>query len=126
MISSLQNSFGRISTGSPSSDPARKSTQYTRTAAMSQSDYAIKELGDSHTMLPCGHECIYDVNRRLERPFNVRHQREVPPMTAQKYKLWSDPLGQLVEQDKVTKEAKTVGNGYGWSPKFCAAMHDRL
>jgi hypothetical protein len=42
------------STGSPSSssNPARKSTQYTRAAIMSQSDYAIDELDDSHPPMP--------------------------------------------------------------------------
>jgi hypothetical protein len=41
-----------------------------------------------------------------------------------KYKLWLDPLGQLVKQDKITSEVKTVCNGYGWSPNFCAAIRE--
>lgn len=39
-----------------------------------------------------------------------------------RYKLWLDPLGQLVKRDKVTGDTSTVCNGYGWSPKFCQDM----
>jgi hypothetical protein len=40
------------STGSPNSNPARKTTQYTRTPIMSQSDYAIEELDDGQLDSP--------------------------------------------------------------------------
>ncbi|KAF1954163.1 hypothetical protein CC80DRAFT_449458 [Byssothecium circinans] len=41
-----------------------------------------------------------------------------------KYKLWLDPMGQLVKQNKKTGETRTVSNGYGWSKKFCEDMQD--
>ncbi|EMD67257.1 hypothetical protein COCSADRAFT_63073, partial [Bipolaris sorokiniana ND90Pr] len=39
-----------------------------------------------------------------------------------RYKLFLDPMGQLVKQDKETGETTTVANGYGWSMKFCQDM----
>jgi hypothetical protein len=31
-----------------------------------------------------------------------------------KYKLWLEPLGQIVKQNKVTGEKTTVSTAYGW------------
>lgn len=45
-----------------------------------------------------------------------------PTGETDKYKLWMDPLGQTVKQDKETGETATVCNGYGWSIKFCQDM----
>jgi hypothetical protein len=39
-----------------------------------------------------------------------------------KYKLWLDPMGQLVKQNKETGDTTTVFNGYGWSLKLCHDM----
>ncbi|KAE8827987.1 hypothetical protein HRS9139_07206 [Pyrenophora teres f. teres] len=39
-----------------------------------------------------------------------------------KHKLFLDPIGQLVKQDKNTGDKVIVANGYGWSPKFCQDM----
>ncbi|KAL5116608.1 hypothetical protein ACEQ8H_005486 [Pleosporales sp. CAS-2024a] len=39
-----------------------------------------------------------------------------------KYKLWLDPMGQLVKQNKETGQTDTVCNGYGWSLKLCQDM----
>lgn len=39
-----------------------------------------------------------------------------------KYNISLDPLGQIVKRDKGTEETTTVGNGYGWSMKFCRDM----
>jgi hypothetical protein len=47
-----------------------------------------------------------------------------PTGETKKYKLWYDSMGQLVKQNKITGETKTVCNGYGWSPKFCRDMQD--
>jgi hypothetical protein len=47
-----------------------------------------------------------------------------PTGGTKKYKLWLDSMGQLVKQNKVTGETKTVCNGYGWSVKFCQDMQD--
>ncbi|KAF2246013.1 hypothetical protein BU26DRAFT_521533 [Trematosphaeria pertusa] len=47
-----------------------------------------------------------------------------PTGETKKYKLWLDPMGQLVKQNKETRETKTVCNGYGWSVKFCQDMQD--
>lgn len=47
-----------------------------------------------------------------------------PTGETKKYKLWLDPMGQLVKQEKETGETATVGNGYGWSPKFCQDMRE--
>ncbi|KAF2646722.1 hypothetical protein P280DRAFT_464909 [Massarina eburnea CBS 473.64] len=41
-----------------------------------------------------------------------------------KYKLWLDPLGQLVKQNKETGETRSVSNGYGWSLKFSKDMQN--
>jgi hypothetical protein len=46
-----------------------------------------------------------------------------PTGETKKYKLWLDPMGQLVKQNKETGETRTVSNGYGWSKRFC---HDML
>jgi len=45
-----------------------------------------------------------------------------PTGETEKYRLWLDPLGQIVKQDKETGEIATVYNGYGWSLKFCQDM----
>ncbi|CAO2647259.1 Nn.00g081810.m01.CDS01 [Neocucurbitaria sp. VM-36] len=45
-----------------------------------------------------------------------------PTGETKKYKLWLDPMGQLVKQNKETGETATVCNGYGWSPKLCQDM----
>jgi hypothetical protein len=45
-----------------------------------------------------------------------------PTGETKKYRLWLDPMGQLVKQDKETKETNTVCNGYGWSMKLCQDM----
>ncbi|KAF1847932.1 uncharacterized protein K460DRAFT_363942 [Cucurbitaria berberidis CBS 394.84] len=47
-----------------------------------------------------------------------------PTGETKKYKLWLDPLGQLVKRDKQTGETATVYNGYGWSMKLCKAIQD--
>lgn len=45
-----------------------------------------------------------------------------PTGETKKHKLWLDPMGQLVKQDKATGETNTVCNGYGWSMKLCQDM----
>jgi hypothetical protein len=45
-----------------------------------------------------------------------------PSGETKKYKLWLDPMGQLVKQDKETGDTNTVSNGYGWSMKLCQDM----
>jgi hypothetical protein len=45
-----------------------------------------------------------------------------PTGETKKHKLWLDPMGQLVKQDKETGEIATVYNGYGWSTKLCQDM----
>lgn len=45
-----------------------------------------------------------------------------PTGETKKYKLWLDPMGQLVKQDKETGDTTTVFNGYGWSMKLCRDM----
>jgi len=45
-----------------------------------------------------------------------------PTGETKKHKLWLDPMGQLVKQDKETNETTTVCNGYGWSMKLCQDM----
>ncbi|CBY00295.1 predicted protein [Plenodomus lingam JN3] len=45
-----------------------------------------------------------------------------PTGEIKKYKLWLDPLGQTVKQEKKTGEVSVVCNGYGWSVKFCQDM----
>ncbi|KAH9882520.1 hypothetical protein J1614_000756 [Plenodomus biglobosus] len=45
-----------------------------------------------------------------------------PTGETDKYKLWLDPLGQTVKQDKITGETAVVCNGYGWSRNFCQDM----
>lgn len=45
-----------------------------------------------------------------------------PTGETKKHKLWLDPMGQLVKQDKETGETNTVHNGYGWSTKLCQDM----
>lgn len=42
-----------------------------------------------------------------------------PKGETKKYKLWLDPMGQLVKQHKDSGETSTVCNGYGWSAKLC-------
>lgn len=45
-----------------------------------------------------------------------------PTGETRKYRLWLDPMGQLVKQDKDSGEKNTVCNGYGWSTKLCQDM----
>jgi hypothetical protein len=45
-----------------------------------------------------------------------------PTGETKNYKLWLDPMGQLVKCDKETGETNTVCNGYGWSMKLCQDM----
>ncbi|KAH7079501.1 hypothetical protein FB567DRAFT_449438, partial [Paraphoma chrysanthemicola] len=45
-----------------------------------------------------------------------------PTGETRKYRLWLDPMGQLVKQDKESGETNTVCNGYGWSTKLCQDM----
>jgi hypothetical protein len=45
-----------------------------------------------------------------------------PTGETKKYKLWLDPMGQIVKRDKDTGETNTVCNGYGWSIKLCQDM----
>lgn len=45
-----------------------------------------------------------------------------PSGETQKYKLWLDPMGQTVKQDKATGDTAIISNGYGWSTKFCQDM----
>lgn len=45
-----------------------------------------------------------------------------PTGETKKYKLWLDPLGQTVKQNKETGITETACNGYGWSVKFCQDM----
>lgn len=45
-----------------------------------------------------------------------------PTGETKKYKLWLDPMGQLVKQNKETDEVTTVCNGYGWSTRLCQQM----
>jgi hypothetical protein len=45
-----------------------------------------------------------------------------PTGETKKYKLWLDPMGHLVKQNKETGETNTVCNGYGWSMKLCQDM----
>jgi hypothetical protein len=47
---------------------------------------------------------------------------ENPNGETKKFKLWRDPVGQIVKQNKETGEITTVCNGYGWSMKFCRDM----
>ncbi|KAF1967485.1 hypothetical protein BU23DRAFT_542802 [Bimuria novae-zelandiae CBS 107.79] len=47
-----------------------------------------------------------------------------PTGETKKYKLWLDPMGQLVKQNKETRETTIVYNGYGWSTKFSQEMQD--
>lgn len=47
-----------------------------------------------------------------------------PTGETKKYRLWLDPMGQLVKQNKDTGETKTVCNSYGWSMKFCEDMRE--
>jgi hypothetical protein len=47
---------------------------------------------------------------------------ENPDGETKKHKLWRDPMGQIVKQNKETGETVTVYNGYGWSMKFCRDM----
>lgn len=42
-----------------------------------------------------------------------------PTGETKQYKLWLDPMGQLVKQNKESGEISTVCNGYGWSAKLC-------
>ncbi|KAF2826739.1 hypothetical protein CC86DRAFT_369915 [Ophiobolus disseminans] len=45
-----------------------------------------------------------------------------PTGETKRHKLWLDPMGQLVKQEKETGETSTVCNGYGWSTKLCQDM----
>ncbi|RYF34170.1 MAG: hypothetical protein EOO38_29675, partial [Cytophagaceae bacterium] len=45
-----------------------------------------------------------------------------PTGETHKYRLWLDPMGQLVKQNKESGETNTVCNGYGWSTKLCQDM----
>lgn len=45
-----------------------------------------------------------------------------PTGETKKLKLWLDPMGQLVKQEKETGETATVYNGYGWSTELCQDM----
>ncbi|EAT81610.2 hypothetical protein SNOG_11111 [Parastagonospora nodorum SN15] len=47
-----------------------------------------------------------------------------PNGETKKHKLWLDPMGQLVKQNKETGEIDTVYNGYGWSMKLCQDMQE--
>ena len=49
---------------------------------------------------------------------------ENPTGETHKYKLWLDPMGQLVKQSKESGETSTVCNGYGWSTKLCQDIQD--
>ncbi|KAH7413745.1 hypothetical protein DE146DRAFT_638448 [Phaeosphaeria sp. MPI-PUGE-AT-0046c] len=42
-----------------------------------------------------------------------------PTGETKKYKLWLDPMGQLIKQHKESGKISTVYNGYGWSAKLC-------
>ncbi|KAF2025509.1 hypothetical protein EK21DRAFT_76254, partial [Setomelanomma holmii] len=45
-----------------------------------------------------------------------------PTGETHKYKLWLDPMGQLVKQNKESGDTSAVCNGYGWSTKLCQDM----
>ncbi|KAJ4293669.1 hypothetical protein N0V90_008953 [Kalmusia sp. IMI 367209] len=47
-----------------------------------------------------------------------------PSGETKKHRLWLDPMGQLVKQNKETGETTTVCNGYGWSLNFCKEMQE--
>jgi hypothetical protein len=78
---------------------------------------------------PASKEASDDVRAMIDDYFDnidlaYKPTADNPTGETTKYKLWLDPLGQLVKQDKATREVTTVCNGYGWSPKFCAAMRE--
>ena len=70
------------------------------------------------------------VQKLLENYFDnidlsYRPTADNPTGETKKFKLWLDPMGQLVKQNKETGETATVGNGYGWSTKFCQDMQEK-
>jgi len=65
------------STGSPNSNPARKTTQYTRTPIMSQSDYAIEELDDGQLDSP-----MLSITRRFSEHVAVPGRNGDPDLIA--------------------------------------------